>query len=75
MFFFRCVRDLLSTGDRKKKRICPDCRKSLNSRLMLICYDELKAAYGDNNATMVAPPPPTFTRFRSTSSLGENQPL
>lgn len=67
-FIPRCVRDLMSTGDRKKKkRICPDCRKSLNSRLMLICYDELKAAYGDGRT-------PTFPRYQPSPS-SDDQPL
>jgi len=35
----------MSTGDRKKKkRLCPDCRKSLNSKLSLVCYDDLKSS-------------------------------
>lgn len=35
----------MSTGDcKKKKRLCPDCRKSLNSKMMLMCYDDLKAS-------------------------------
>ncbi|XP_064116523.1 43 kDa receptor-associated protein of the synapse isoform X2 [Macrobrachium rosenbergii] len=68
IFHAKCVRDLMASGDRKKKkRICPDCRKSLNSRLMLICYDELKAAYNDGRA-------PTFPRYQPSPS-SDDQPL
>ena len=40
----------MSTGDRKKKkRLCPDCRKSLNSKFNSICYDDLKANCRNRN--------------------------
>lgn len=68
----RCVRDLMNSADRKKKkRNCPDCRRSLNSRLMLICYDELKAAYADGRGP---PSATTFPRYHP-SPCSDDQPL
>ncbi|XP_050732779.1 43 kDa receptor-associated protein of the synapse homolog isoform X2 [Eriocheir sinensis] len=68
IFHSKCVRDLMASSDRKKKkRICPDCRKSLNSRLMLICYDELKSACNDGRV-------PTFPRYHP-SPCSDDQPL
>ncbi|CAL4059025.1 unnamed protein product, partial [Meganyctiphanes norvegica] len=67
IFHAKCVRDLMAQDRKKKKRICPDCRKSLNSRLMLICYDELKAAYGNEGGMR-------FPRYHSSPSP-DDQPL
>ncbi|KAL7632023.1 UNVERIFIED_CONTAM: hypothetical protein RMT77_017657 [Armadillidium vulgare] len=86
IFHNKCVRDLIGSGDRKKrKRICPDCRKSLNSRMMLICYDELKAAYGENTAggglgnvsslNLIPPSSSTYGHFRSASPSEDEQQL
>ncbi|KAK4304016.1 hypothetical protein Pmani_024010 [Petrolisthes manimaculis] len=72
IFHAKCVRDLMNSADRKKKkRNCPDCRRSLNSRLMLICYDELKAAYADGRGP---PSATTFPRYHH-SPCSDDQPL
>ncbi|XP_035718499.1 43 kDa receptor-associated protein of the synapse homolog isoform X5 [Vespa mandarinia] len=35
----RCAYDILKRRDKKKKRLCPDCHKSVSSRLYLHCED------------------------------------
>ncbi|XP_015517387.1 43 kDa receptor-associated protein of the synapse [Neodiprion pinetum] len=35
----RCAHDILKKRDKKKKRFCPDCHKSVSSRLYLHCED------------------------------------
>ncbi|EZA57004.1 43 kDa receptor-associated protein of the synapse [Ooceraea biroi] len=35
----RCAYDILKKRDKKKKRLCPDCHKSVSSRLYLHCED------------------------------------
>ncbi|XP_034941907.1 43 kDa receptor-associated protein of the synapse homolog isoform X2 [Chelonus insularis] len=35
----RCAYDILKRRDKKKKRLCPDCHKSVSSRLYLHCDD------------------------------------
>ncbi|KAK0181112.1 hypothetical protein PV327_003423 [Microctonus hyperodae] len=35
----RCAFDILKRRDKKKKRLCPDCHKSVSSRLYLHCED------------------------------------
>lgn len=37
--FCRCAFDILKRRDKKKKRLCPDCHKSVSSRLYLHCED------------------------------------
>lgn len=38
-FVYRCAYDILKRRDKKKKRLCPDCHKSVSSRLYLHCDD------------------------------------
>ncbi|KAJ9578537.1 hypothetical protein L9F63_005266, partial [Diploptera punctata] len=35
----RCAHDILKRRDKKKKRLCPDCHRSVSSRLYLYCDD------------------------------------
>lgn len=35
----RCAYEILKRRDKKKKRLCPDCHKSVSSRLYLHCED------------------------------------
>nr|CAD7450299.1 unnamed protein product [Timema bartmani] len=35
----RCAHEILKRRDKKKKRLCPDCHRSVSSRLYLYCED------------------------------------
>ncbi|XP_037070888.1 43 kDa receptor-associated protein of the synapse homolog [Pollicipes pollicipes] len=62
IFHQQCARELMAKGERrKKKRICPQCRKTVNSRMMFVCYDDVKydghyPAFLANNTTHVQTP-------------------
>uniref|UniRef100_A0ABD2WSJ4 RING-type domain-containing protein n=1 Tax=Trichogramma kaykai TaxID=54128 RepID=A0ABD2WSJ4_9HYME len=51
----RCAYDILKKRDKKKKRLCPDCHKSVSSRLYLHCDDGGVGTSGGGHGDVVNP--------------------
>ncbi|XP_063218559.1 43 kDa receptor-associated protein of the synapse homolog [Bacillus rossius redtenbacheri] len=41
----RCAHEIIKRRDKKKKRLCPDCHRSISSRLYLYCDDSHSLSY------------------------------
>ncbi|XP_046659262.1 43 kDa receptor-associated protein of the synapse homolog [Homalodisca vitripennis] len=50
----RCAHDILRRRDKKKKKVCPDCERTVSSRLYLQCEDPHHSTFSLGNLSMQA---------------------
>ncbi|XP_049767872.1 43 kDa receptor-associated protein of the synapse homolog [Schistocerca cancellata] len=50
----RCAHELLRRRDKKKKRLCPDCQRSVSSRLYLYCDDPHRSSFSLSSVSLRA---------------------